>query len=55
MAKKSEKSLVEVKFTKDQIVNAKRYSKYRDFLAGNLQDGQEYSFTEVDLILSKFF
>lgn len=53
--KKIEDPAVEHKFSKDRIVMAKRYSKYRDFLQGNLQDGQEFSFTDVDQILSKFF
>lgn len=41
------------KFSKEQIVASKKYSPYKDFLSGNLKDGQMYAQTDVDALISK--
>lgn len=41
-------------FTKDQLVQSKKYVHRRDALNALLEDGKPYSFTEVDGIIKKF-
>ena len=45
----------ELKFSKTQIVAAKKYGNHVDFLNGNLLDGQEYSFSEVDALIENYY
>lgn len=54
MTKKNEEKTV-LTFTKEQIVNSKKYEKYKDFLKGNLKDGQMYTLEEVDALIEKYF
>lgn len=51
---KAKKSTV-FTFRKEQLVNSKKYSKYRDFLKGNLEENRTYSFREVDKIIKNFY
>lgn len=41
-------------FTKEQLVQSKKYVHRRDALNALLDGGKTYSFTEVDGILKKF-
>ena len=45
---------IEPKFSKEQIVSAKKYESRVDFLKGNLKDDQEYSFSEVDALIEDY-
>lgn len=49
-AESSEKAVV-LTFTKDKIIGSKKYANHRDFLQGNLVDGENYTFEQVDNIL----
>lgn len=40
-------------FTKEQIVGARKYDDFRDFLSGNLEDGKEYTVEAVDKMLKQ--
>lgn len=42
------------KFTKEQLVNAKKYSNRKDLLNALLQDNKLYSFDETDELINKF-
>ena len=42
-------------FTKAQIVNAKRYVKYVDFLNGVLHDNKMYTLEQVDKMITNFY
>lgn len=54
MAKKNEsKEAPVLVFSKEQIVASKKYSPYKDFLSGNLNNGQMYALEEVDALISK--
>lgn len=53
MARKKEAGESVLAFTKEQIVASKKYAKYKDFLQGNLQTGQTYSFAELDALILK--
>lgn len=53
--KKEEKKEAITKFTKEQIVSSKKYQDFKDFLNGNLSDGQCYSFDEVDALIKKYY
>nr|DAY60321.1 MAG TPA: hypothetical protein [Caudoviricetes sp.] len=44
----------DTKFTKSQLVKAKRYSEKVDLLNVLLQDGQSYTIKEVDALVEKF-
>lgn len=52
--KKKEIKQQEAKFTKEQILAAKRYADRRDALGAILADGKEYTLKEVDSLLDKF-
>lgn len=54
-ASKKETTRTVNKFTKEQIVNSKRYMSYVDFLSGNLQDGKTYTTEQVDKMIAKFY
>lgn len=43
------------RFTKEQLVKSKKYIRYTDFLNGNLQKNKEYTFEEVDYLISKYY
>ncbi|MBY2486095.1 hypothetical protein KWX70_16625 [Clostridioides difficile] len=42
------------KFTKEQIVNSKKYVNRKDLLNANLKENELYSFSEVEEIIDKF-
>lgn len=42
------------KFTKEQLVNAKKYSNRKDLLNALLQEDKLYSFYETDELINKF-
>ena len=42
------------KFTKEQLVNAKKYSNRKDLLNALLQENKLYSFDETDELINKF-
>ncbi|HGM1476891.1 TPA: hypothetical protein ACKOO9_003848 [Clostridioides difficile] len=42
------------KFTKEQIVNSKKYVNRRDLLNAILRENELYSFSEVEEIINKF-
>ena len=52
MTKKNEKIAV-LTFSKEQIVNSKKYECFKDFLNGNLKDGQMYTLEEVDALIKE--
>lgn len=41
-------------FTKEQIINTKRFAHRKDLLGAMLVDGRMYSLEEVDKLLEKF-
>ena len=56
MAKKkeTEKNNVNTKFTKEQLIYSKRYINMVDVLAVVLDNDKEYTFDEVDKLVSDF-
>lgn len=44
----------EIKFSKEQLVNSKRYSKYKDLLNTLLKDDEMYTIAEVDAIIENY-
>lgn len=44
----------EPKFTKEQIVAAKRFQHRRDLVAAVLDDGKQYTMTEVETLMEKY-
>ncbi|WLD27660.1 hypothetical protein CDIFMA2_15420 [Clostridioides difficile] len=42
------------KFTKEQIVNSKKYITRKDLLNAILKENELYSFSEVEEIINKF-
>ncbi len=57
MAKKAEleKKLENIaKFSKEQLVNSKKYSSKKDLLTALLEADKEYSFSETDDLIDKF-
>lgn len=43
-----------VKYTKEQLIRSARYMKRRDLLSALLEDGERYTFNEVDAMLDKY-
>lgn len=43
-----------VTFPKEQILSAKRYSNRKDILGELLEDGKEYSFDQVDVLMDEY-
>ena len=54
MAKNNKEQSV-VLFTKEQIVNSKRYMRYVDFLNGNLRDDNMYTLEQVEKLISDYY
>lgn len=48
------KEVATAKFSKQQLVASKKYSLHRDVLNALLEDGQVYTFGEVDRKLNDF-
>lgn len=44
----------ELKFTKEQIVNSKKYIEHSDIVRALLEDNKTYTIKEVDNIIEKF-
>lgn len=44
----------EAKFTKEQILNSKKYSEKRDLINALLENNKSYSLAEVDEMIEKF-
>lgn len=40
-------------YAKEKLVASKKYGEFRDYLSGNLKDGQLYTFDEVDELINK--
>lgn len=51
----NEKSAAEATFTKEQLLNSKKYANRRDALAALLVNGKTYTLKQVDSLLDKFF
>lgn len=49
-----ETNLDELKFTKSQIVNSKKYRIRKDLINALLDEDKLYSFDEVDKLINKF-
>jgi hypothetical protein len=58
VAKKAELEKIETaviaKFTKEQLVNAKKYSNRKDLVNALLQEDKLYTFGETDELINKF-
>lgn len=52
MAKKEVKEAI--KYSKQAIVNSKRYANRKDILSVLLEEDKEYSFDEIDTIINDF-
>lgn len=53
MSKKKQEQAVQ-KFSKEQIINSKKYSKYRDILTAILKTNTSYSTDEVEQKIKDF-
>lgn len=42
-------------FSKEQIVKSHKYRRYRDFLAGNLDDEKLYTIEQTDQMIGKYY
>ena len=54
MAKKEEAVLDEPVFSKEQIINSKKYRDSADLIGALLVSGQTYTFKQVDAEIDKF-
>ena len=56
MAKKKTENIKEnvVRYSKEQLLNSKRYSNRRDALGVILADDKKYTIEDVDSLLEKF-
>ena len=54
MAKKEETVLDEPVFTKEQLMNSKKYRDSADLIGALLVSGQTYTFKQVDAEIEKF-
>lgn len=52
--KKTEKVVNEIKFTKEQIVNSKKFAKNVDLLRATLKENEKYTLKEVYKIIENF-
>ena len=55
MAKSKEQVVDVTKYTKEQLVESKKYMRFVDFLNGNLQDDKMYTIEQVDNLISKHY
>ena len=44
----------ELKYTKESILNSKKYSERKDILSVILKEDEEYTLNDIDDILNKF-
>lgn len=42
-------------YNKNQIVNSKKFEKYRDFLVGNLEISKLYTIEQVEELIKSFY
>lgn len=54
VSKKEKNEETEIKFTKKQIIESKKYRFYIDLLNYKLENDEQYSFKEIDEIVKKF-
>ena len=54
MSNKKTEDKTEVLFTKEQVLDSKKYSNRRDVLGAILVDGKTYTQEQVDSLLEKF-
>ena len=54
MAKKEEAVLDEPVFSKEQLLNSKKYRESADIVGAVLVSGQTYTFKQVDVEIEKF-
>ena len=54
MAVKEKKTHQEPKFTKEQILDSKKYSNRRDVLVAILDDEKSYTLEQIENLLEKF-
>ena len=55
MTKQKEmKETKEIAYTKQQIVNSKKYKRYKDMLVSILQDNKSYSSKEIEMKIKEF-
>jgi len=52
--KKTDKTVQEVKYSKEQILSANKYRNRKDILKRLLVDGKEYSIKQVDSLMGDF-
>ena len=55
MAETEKKTVIADTFTKEQLVNSKKYRANIDVLNAVLNDEMQYSFDEVDKIIKDFY
>ena len=55
MAKSKEQVVDVTKYTKEQLVESKKYMRFVDFLNGNLQDDKTYTIEQVDKLISNYY
>lgn len=51
---KTEKKVEATSFTKEKLLQSKRYMKRRDLLQSQLKDDQKYTIKQVDDLIAKF-
>lgn len=44
----------EPKFTKESLVNSKRFRHERDVVSALLEDGKEYAISEVEVMITEY-
>jgi hypothetical protein len=52
--KKASTSTKEPKFTKESLLNAKRFRNERDLISALLEDGVEYTISEVEEMITNY-
>lgn len=51
---KTDSKVEKMKFTKQQILEAKKYANRKDLVGALLEEGKKYSLSEVDSAISDF-
>ena len=51
---KETQEIKEILYNKHQIVNSKKYSKYKDLLVSILEENRNYSSKEIDTKIKQF-
>ncbi len=50
----TKKKTTEPKFTKESLLNAKRFRDQRDLVSALLEDGEEYTVSEVEEMITNY-